>query len=96
MVKKIITIGIIIALPVLFGCTSMTQREALLAKNWGRSYETARFTQIMNPDAGEIMTEEQGLDGIVVGHNYDKYQKDFQKEQDTTKVFNINLEDTQE
>ena len=90
--KKIMTIiGIAIALPVLFGCNSMNQREALVDDNWGRSYETVRFSQIVNPDAGENMVEDQGTDGITVEHNYDKYQKSYKKDESVSQTINVNV-----
>jgi len=92
-VKKImIIIGITIVFPVLFGCNSYkTQRELVVDNNWGRSYETARFNQIENPDAGEALIEDQGIDGTVSGYNHDKYKKSFKKDQAPSQVFNINV-----
>ena len=89
--KIMIIIGITIVLPILFSCNSMYQRELVVDNNWGRSYETARFTQIVNPDAGENMPEDRGIDGIAAKHNYDKYQKDFGKEEVPSQIVNINL-----
>ncbi len=91
MKKIIIIIGITIVFPVLFGCSSMNQRKLLVDKNWGRSYETMHFNQMVNPDAGESMAEEQNIDGVAAEHNYNKYQKDFKKQEAPSQVFNINL-----
>ncbi len=90
--KIMIMIGITIVFPVLFGCSNMNQRELMVDKNWGRSYETARFTQIINPDAGEKPAEAEGMDGVAGQHNYEKYQGDFAKQEAPTQVFNINVE----
>lgn len=89
--KIIIIIGITIVFPVLSGCSSMNKRELIVEKNWGRSYETVRFSQIINPDAGESKAEDQGIDGVAGKHNYDKYQKGFKKEDAPSQIFNINL-----
>ena len=87
-----IIIGITIVFPVLFGCNSYkTQRELVMDKNWGRYYETARFNQIENPDAGETLIEDQGIDGTVAGYNHDKYEKTFKKSESPSQVFNINV-----
>ena len=87
-----IIIGITIVFPVLFGCNSYkTQRELVMDKNWGRSYETARFSQTENPDAGETLIEDQGIDGTVAGYNHEKYKKAFQKSEAPSQVFNINV-----
>jgi len=89
-VKRIMTIiGITIVLPVLFGCSNM--RETKITENWGRSYETARFSQIVNPDAGESMVKDQDMDGIAAKYNHDKYQEGFKKEDTSNEVFDINL-----
>ena len=58
MKKIMIIIGIAIALPVLSGCNTL-QKQTLVDKNWGRSYETARFSQIINPEAGKTRTAVQ-------------------------------------
>ena len=92
MKKIMMVIGITIVFPVLFGCNSYkTQRELVMDKNWGRSYETARFNQTENPDAGETLIEDQGIDGTVAGYNHDKYKKAFQKSESPSQVFNINV-----
>ncbi|MEN8212055.1 MAG: hypothetical protein ABFR31_10065 [Thermodesulfobacteriota bacterium] len=90
--KIMIMIGIAIIFFALSGCNGYkNQRELAVDKNWARSFETARFTQIVNPDAGNIAVEDQGMNGIAVQHNHDKYQKDFKKQDAPSQVFNINL-----
>ena len=89
-----IIIGTAIVFSVLFGCNSYrTQRELVADKNWGRSHETARFSQIENPNARETLIEDQGIDGTVAGYNYDKYKKAFEKSETPSQVFNINVGD---
>lgn len=34
-----------------------------LDKNWGRSYESARYNQILNPEAGKNLDPVEGLEG---------------------------------
>ena len=89
--KTMILIGIAIVLPVLSGCSSMSQRKLVLDQNWGRAHETARFTQTINPDAGEYISEEQGIDGVAAKYNYDKYRKGFKVDETPTQIFNIHL-----
>lgn len=91
-VKKImIIIGITIVLSVLSGCRD--QRTLLVDKNWGRTYETVRFSQTVNPDAGELSAEVPDIDGRAGKYNYDKYQKSFQKDETVKQTININLGD---
>lgn len=54
----IITVG-------LFGCTqhNLVPRESQLDKNWGRSFESARYNQILNPDAEKNLAPVEGLEG---------------------------------
>ena len=89
--KKIMMIIVTtIVFSVLFGCNSYkTQRELVMDKNWGRSYETARFSQTENPDAGETLIEDQGLGGTAAGYNYKKYEKAFEKSEAPSQVFGI-------
>lgn len=91
MQKIIIIIAITIIFSVLSGCGHMSQRELMVEKNWGRSHETARFSQIINPDAGEGMVEDQSMDGVAGKYNYDQYQDDFKKQKSPSQIFNINL-----
>jgi len=89
-VKKImIIIGITIVLSVLSGCAD--QRTMLVDKDWGRGYETAMFSQTENPDAGDLDAEVQDIDGQAANHNYNKYQKSFQKDETVKQTININV-----
>ena len=88
--KKIMTIiGITLLLTVLSGCAD--QRTKLVDKDWGRGYETAMFSQTENPDAGNLAREVQDIDGQAASHNYNKYQKSFQKDETVKQTININL-----
>jgi hypothetical protein len=66
MLKKTIALTIACAMLALSaGCSSSgpVYEETLLDKNWGRSVETAKYNQILNPDAGKNLTPVEGLDG---------------------------------
>lgn len=49
----------------LSGCTqqNLVERESCLDKSWGRSFESARYNQIMNPDAEKNLEPVEGLEG---------------------------------
>jgi hypothetical protein len=56
MLSKISTVilSAIIAFGI-FGCSSVNsayQSDSQLNRNWGRSFESARYNQILNPEAG--------------------------------------------
>jgi hypothetical protein len=53
----IIAMGATIAVWV-FGCA-----PSALDNNWGRSYESAKYNQILNPEAGKNLDPVEGLEG---------------------------------
>jgi len=69
------------------GCSQM-QKETLSTKNWGRSYETAKFNQIINPDASNNLKPAVDLDGQAANNNVEKYQDSF-KEKGSQETVNI-------
>ena len=83
MIKKTIALTIACAMLALFaGCSSSgpVYEETLLDKNWGRSVETAKYNQILNPDAGKNLTPVEGLDGKAAENSVQKYENSFKKE----------------
>lgn len=67
------------------------KRVEILDANWGKSIETAKNSQIFNPDAGENLDPVIGLDGEPADYAVDKYKKSFEKvvPVKTTTTFNI-------
>ena len=68
--KKVINIMAAIIAVGLFGCT---QQATKLDQNWGRSFESARYNQILNPEAGNNQVPVEGIEGpaaerIMEGH----------------------------
>jgi hypothetical protein len=89
MIKKAIALTMACAMLALSaGCSSSgpVYQETLLDKNWGRSVETAKYNQILNPDAGKNLTPVEGLDGKATDNSVQKYDNSFKKEskQETT------------
>ena len=89
MIKKTIALTMACAMLAFFaGCSSSgpVYQETLLDKNWGRSVETAKYNQILNPDAGKDLTPVEGLDGKAAENSVQKYDNSFKKEskQETT------------
>jgi len=83
MIKKSIALTIACAMLAFFaGCSSSgpVYEETLLDKNWGRSVETAKYNQILNPDAGKNLTPVEGLDGNATENSVQKYENSFKKE----------------
>jgi hypothetical protein len=74
-------ITIITSTLVMFSCSGTTpaHKQSLLERNWGRSFETASYLQVVNPDAEKNLDPISGLDGTASQHNVDKYKTSFQK-----------------
>jgi len=83
MLKKTIALAMFCAMLALFaGCsgTGGIHQETLLDQNWGRSVETAKYNQILNPDAGKDLTPVEGLSGKAAENSVEKYENSFKKE----------------
>jgi len=68
--------------------TNLFQTESTLERNWGKSYETAKYNQILNPAADKNLDPVLGLDGQASDYNVGKYKEGF-KEKETKEVVNI-------
>ncbi len=82
-------IGLIAALSVFSGCGMFSQRETMLDRNWGTSLETAKQSQMLNPEAGKNLDPVPvvGLDGQAAEASMEKYRKGFiKKEQQAQKM----------
>ena len=83
MLKKTIALTIACAMLALFaGCSSSgpVYEETLLDKNWGRSVETAKYNQILNPGAEKNLAPVEGLSGMATDNSVQKYENSFKKE----------------
>ena len=88
MVTKILTWAVVVAMAAgLWGCAS---DGSLLDKNWGRSFETAKYGQILDPNAGTTAAAVSGLDGNASETVTDKYRQSFSQEA-APPVYNINI-----
>ncbi|MGB2927372.1 MAG: hypothetical protein WBB70_00515 [Desulfobacterales bacterium] len=78
----------------LWGCAGNlpeSKRVDYLEQNWGKSFESAKKNQILNPEAGKSLEPVVGLDGQAAEHGVNKYKKSFEKEVpvETTTTFTI-------
>ena len=81
----------IIALAISLGCAGKpAQRETMLDKNWGKSFESMKYNQILHPDAGKNLDPVVGLDGQAAEQVMDRYRED-SKGKPSKKVYNLNL-----
>ena len=59
--------------------TTPVHEQTLLERNWGRSLESMRYMQMVDPEAGQNLDPVEGLDGNASENNIDKYQQSFKK-----------------
>ena len=79
----IVTIAI---LSILGGCGShfYHQGESPLEKNWGRAYESAKYNQMLNPDANKNLEPVEGFDGAAAEVAEQRYLKGEEKKKPET------------
>jgi hypothetical protein len=62
-----------------FGCyknpVNPLQPESQLDKNWGRSFEAAKYNQTLNPQAEKNLAPVEGLQGPVAEKIMEDYKK---------------------
>jgi hypothetical protein len=92
MLKKIIKIisGVILAVGI-FGCAQhpVIQTESQLDKNWGRSFEAARYNQILNPEAGKLPEPVEGLEGPAAERIMEGYMEGSAQKQKASSEFGV-------
>jgi hypothetical protein len=64
---------------VVLSCSETTPapEQTLLERNWGRSFESINYMQMVDPEAGKNLDPVLGLDGNASENNVNKYQKSF-------------------
>jgi len=77
LIRYFMLIGSIATLLIFSGCGP---RETMLSRNWGSSFESAKQSQILNPEAGKNLEPVVGLDGQAAGNNMERYRKGFTDE----------------
>ena len=59
--------------------TTPAHEQSLLERNWGRSLESMRYMQMVDPEAGKNPDPVEGLEGNASENNVNKYQQSFKK-----------------
>ena len=87
-------IAFISIISVVLGCSGTTpaSEQSLLERNWGRSLETIRYMQMVDPEAGKNLDPVVGLDGNASVNNVDKYQNSFKETEQTESTTILNLQ----
>jgi len=85
-------IGSVILAVWIIGCSQnsvIPMGESHLDKNWGRSYETAKHNQILNPNAGKEPEPVEGLEGRAAERIMDGYIKGGDSQQQPQTEFGV-------
>ena len=85
--KSLIIIGIIAGIFLVSACSAPT----LSQRNWGRSYETATYNQILNPEADKNLKPLESLDGQAAENDMQRYRNSFKEKKEAQPVNLINL-----
>jgi hypothetical protein len=94
LIRYLIIIGIIVTISVMLSCSGTTpdHKETLLDRNWGRSIGSARYMQMLNPEAEKNLDPVLGLDGNASDHNVNKYRKSFKETEQKESVTILKLQ----
>ena len=84
--KRLVISSLIVGIIVIAGCAG----PSVLDQNWGRSVETARFNQTLNPKAGENPEPVTGMDGESAANALEAYRQSF-KAEDKSAGYDIKL-----
>lgn len=80
---NIILIALAAVLSVMvWGCAGNlpeSDRTKMVDMNWGKSFESAKNNQILNPEAGMEPEPVLGLDGEAAGYNMKNYRDAFKE-----------------
>ena len=85
--KSLIIIGILAGIFVVSACSGPT----LSQRNWGKSYETATYNQMLNPQADKNLKPVDSLDGQAAENDMQRYRDSFKEKKETQPVNLINL-----
>ena len=91
--KKTLTLFFTATVLMVVGCEHIpsARQDTLLNRNFGRAYETARYNQILNPDAGKNLQPVEGLDGQLVQENLNTYRKGKEKKSENVLTLETEL-----
>jgi hypothetical protein len=93
--NHMILIGVI-GLSIMFlGCAGnlpQAERTEVLNMNWGKSFESAKHNQILNPEAGKEPTPVVGFDGKAAAANVEKYREMLKREEKVTQTVGVGLQ----
>lgn len=84
--KYWIFIGIVAVLSLAVGCA-----PSRVEMDYGTSYQLQKYNQTLNPEAEKNLAPVTGLDGRAAQHAMEKYQKGFQKQEQTSATYQFSI-----
>lgn len=89
--NKLIFLMIIMNMVLMSGCRTLySSLQAPVNDNWGRSFESARYVQVINIDAKNTQAV-TSMDGRACQAVMDSYYIQFQRNKSQTPIYHINL-----
>jgi hypothetical protein len=73
------------------GQNPIQEHPTLLEENWGRSFETMKYNQILNAEADKNLDPVDEMDGEAAKATMDGYKAGFTKKKSAGETYNINL-----
>ena len=83
--RSLMVVGLLVAFSICAACAE----TPVLDRNWGKSFEAQKTSQIMNPEAGKNLEPVAGMDGKIavrVSENYENRIKEGAKERPADKI----------
>jgi hypothetical protein len=81
-------IKIFAAVGLVIFCLGCVQKSTQLEDNWGKSLETAKYRQMLNPDADKNLAPAVELDGKAAESVVEKYRGTFKEK---SRQENVNI-----
>jgi hypothetical protein len=79
---------IAVLLPLLAACTAQSPH---LDRQFGQSVSLLQLQQVRHPDAGQLYSTADGMDGRAASSAYQQYQKSFQAPEPQPQAFTIGI-----
>ena len=86
--RSLIIVGIIAGVGMVSACSGT---DTLSQRNWGKSYETATYNQMLNPDSDKTINPVDSLDGQAAENDLQRYRNGFKAKEQKQTTFNFNL-----
>jgi hypothetical protein len=77
-----------VLLPLLAACTAQSPK---LDSQFGQSMSLLQLQQVRHPDAGQLYSTADGMDGRAANSAYQQYQKSYQAPEPQPQAFTIGI-----